>query len=101
MHNTVQGRCLGIFAVSKSAKHLKIGAVIHSVSSYAMFNIYSRKALSASYVHPPLVAGIYGRKADGARSVVLAGEYDDEDHGDSLYARLTLVYLKFRGLSHS
>lgn len=44
-----------------------------------------RKALAASSVHPPLVAGIYGRKNTGARSVVLAaGGFDDEDHGDHL-----------------
>lgn len=35
-------------------------------------------------MHPPLVAGIYGRKANGARSVVLAGEFADEDFGDRL-----------------
>lgn len=44
--------------------------------------------MSADHIHPPLVAGIYGRKADGARSVVLAGEFDDEDNGDTLYVVL-------------
>lgn len=38
-----------------------------------------------SAVHPPLVAGIYGRKETGARSVVLAGHFEDEDYGDHLY----------------
>lgn len=46
--------------------------------------------MSEDHMHPPLVAGIYGRKADGARSVVLAGAYDDEDHGDTLYVSLIL-----------
>jgi hypothetical protein len=41
--------------------------------------------MAADHVHPPLVAGIYGRKGDGARSVVLAGEFADEDHGDHLW----------------
>ena len=40
--------------------------------------------MSDDHVHPPLVAGIYGRRADGARSVVLNGAYDDIDHGDTL-----------------
>ncbi len=44
-----------------------------------------RRSCSADHVHPPLQAGIYGRKADGARSVVLGGGFDeDEDHGDTL-----------------
>ena len=43
--------------------------------------------MSEDHVHPPLVAGIYGRKEDGARSVVLSGEYDDEDRGETLYVR--------------
>ncbi|PSR77133.1 hypothetical protein PHLCEN_2v8041 [Hermanssonia centrifuga] len=43
-----------------------------------------RRSCSADHVHPPLQAGIYGRKADGARSVVLGGGFDeDEDHGDT------------------
>ena len=40
--------------------------------------------MSESAVHPPLVAGIYGRKGTGARSVVLAGHFPDEDYGDHL-----------------
>ncbi|KAI0338109.1 hypothetical protein BDW22DRAFT_1423195 [Trametopsis cervina] len=45
----------------------------------------SRKECSAACVHPPLIAGIYGRKDDGARSVVLSGksEFADEDHGET------------------
>ena len=45
-----------------------------------------RKDIADDHVHPPRLAGIYGRKEDGARSVVLAGEYADEDHGEHLYA---------------
>ena len=41
--------------------------------------------MSEDHVHPPLIAGIYGRKEDGARSVVLSGVYDDEDRGETLY----------------
>ena len=40
--------------------------------------------MSIAHVHPPLIAGIYGRKEDGARSVVLSGEFADEDYGDHL-----------------
>lgn len=40
--------------------------------------------MAASCIHPPLIAGIYGRKATGAFSVVLAGEFPDEDYGDHL-----------------
>ena len=46
--------------------------------------------MSLDHVHPPTMAGICGSKIDGARSVVLAGEYDDEDHGETLYA-ITLI----------
>ena len=43
-----------------------------------------RKSMSLDHMHPPTMAGICGSKIDGARSVVLAGEYDDEDHGETL-----------------
>lgn len=42
------------------------------------------KALKASGVHGNLAAGIYGRKEEGASSVILSGGYDDEDHGTHL-----------------
>ena len=45
--------------------------------------------MSDDHVHPPLVAGIYGRSGDGARSVVLAGAFDDVDNGETLYVFLT------------
>jgi putative restriction endonuclease len=42
----------------------------------------SRKALSVSGIHRPLMAGIWGGK-DGAESVVVSGGYeDDKDEGD-------------------
>ncbi|KAJ3539004.1 hypothetical protein NM688_g6429 [Phlebia brevispora] len=46
-----------------------------------------RDAMMEDHIHPMKVAGIYGRKADGARSVVLNGEFEDEDHGE------TFVYI--------
>ncbi|KAI0086801.1 PUA-like domain-containing protein [Irpex rosettiformis] len=44
-----------------------------------------RKDCSADRVHPPFIAGIYGRKDDGARSIVLSGgsEFADEDNGET------------------
>ena len=50
-----------------------------------------RQSMSKDHIHPPLVAGIYGRSEDGARSVVLAGAYDDEDNGDTLC--VSYIYL--------
>ncbi|KAI0698030.1 PUA-like domain-containing protein [Cytidiella melzeri] len=44
----------------------------------------SRKECSADYVHPGFLAGIYGRKDDGARSVVLSkSEFADKDYGET------------------
>ncbi|MEL6614382.1 MAG: YDG/SRA domain-containing protein [Bacteroidota bacterium] len=44
-----------------------------------------RRALSASGVHRPPMAGICGRSAEGAESIVLNGGYvDDDDHGDTI-----------------
>ena len=59
----------------------------------------ARKALAASSVHPPPLSGIYGRKATGARSVVLAGRFDDEDHGDHLCVHNSITSLR-RTYSH-
>ena len=43
----------------------------------------NRRALFDAGVHRTLQAGIVGRAAEGAESIVLAGGYvDDEDHGD-------------------
>ena len=43
----------------------------------------NRRALYDAGVHRALQAGIVGRAADGAESIVLAGGYvDDEDYGD-------------------
>lgn len=43
----------------------------------------NRKELSASGIPPPTQAGISGRGAEGADSIVLSGGFeDDEDHGD-------------------
>ncbi|GJE94049.1 YDG/SRA domain-containing protein [Phanerochaete sordida] len=59
------------------------GAVFGNIPGVPIGKVFeNRKALSASAVHPPLVAGIYGRKQTGARSVVLGGYFDDEDYGD-------------------
>ncbi|KIP02459.1 hypothetical protein PHLGIDRAFT_26573 [Phlebiopsis gigantea 11061_1 CR5-6] len=43
----------------------------------------NRKAMSIACIHTPLIAGISGQKAIGAFSVVLAGEFADEDQGDT------------------
>lgn len=44
-----------------------------------------RRALAASGVHRSTRAGIVGRAAEGAESVIVAGQYeDDEDLGDSV-----------------
>jgi len=45
----------------------------------------NRRALSASDVHAPLEAGIWGRQAEGVVSIVLNGGYeDDQDRGDEI-----------------
>lgn len=45
----------------------------------------SRRALARAGVHRPLRAGIAGRAAEGATSVVLAGAYeDDHDAGEAI-----------------
>nr|XP_044990983.1 E3 ubiquitin-protein ligase UHRF1 isoform X2 [Jaculus jaculus] len=41
-----------------------------------------RVQVSESGVHRPHVAGIHGRSNDGAYSLVLAGGYEDDDHGN-------------------
>ena len=47
---------------------------------------HSSKECSAAGVHAPPIAGIHGTKDDGAYSVVMSGDYnDDEDHGETLY----------------
>jgi len=38
----------------------------------------NRKALGASKIHTPEVAGIWGNKSDGAASIVLFGGYEDD-----------------------
>lgn len=59
------------------------GAIFGHIPGVPIGTVFeNRKALNASSVHPPLVAGIYGRKETGARSVVLGGHYEDEDYGD-------------------
>ena len=53
---------------------VKIGAVFES-----------RAALRVAGIHMPLEAGIAGRAATGAESIVLSGGYpDDEDQGDEI-----------------
>lgn len=48
-----------------------------------LFNL--SKECSAAGVHAPPIAGIHGTKDDGAYSVVMSGEYnDDEDYGDTV-----------------
>lgn len=60
-----------------------IGAV-PGVAPGAWFE--DRRALAASGVHRPLQAGICGRAATGAESIVLAGGYvDDEDTGATIW----------------
>ncbi|KII89871.1 hypothetical protein PLICRDRAFT_568956 [Plicaturopsis crispa FD-325 SS-3] len=50
--------------------------------SYAHHALLSRD-VSAASVHAPFTAGIYGRKDDGAYSIVMSGGYTDLDKGDS------------------
>lgn len=45
----------------------------------------SRREMSALGVHRPTIGGISGTKAQGADSIVVSGEYeDDEDFGDEI-----------------
>jgi putative restriction endonuclease len=65
---------------SKSEEIMAFGSVIE-VDVGAEFS--SRRELYDAGVHRALQAGIVGRQAAGAESVVLSGGYaDDEDYGD-------------------